>query len=163
MTEGFQVRAPDGNEGCRWGIEENTRRVLYRLPEMIDAHADDPVFVCEGEKDCDNLRKLGVTAVAIQGGSGAWRQCYASQIGTRRAIVLPDNDRPGMKFAMDVLSTLRLAMIVNLWKPTDKYGLDVSDWMSTGKGKNELYAACLDKAEDLAVVAEINLKYWRTK
>lgn len=159
----FRVRAPDGNGGWKWGIGDDVRRILYRLPEMIEAPSYDPVFICEGEKDCDNLRKLGVAAVAIQGGAGAWRQCYASQIGTRRAIVLPDNDKPGMKFAMDVASTMRLAMIVNLWKPSDKHGADVTDWMSSGKGKNELFQACLDASENHAVIAENNFKYWRTK
>jgi hypothetical protein len=30
----FRQRRPDGNGGWKWGLEENQRRVLYRLPEF---------------------------------------------------------------------------------------------------------------------------------
>ncbi len=156
----FRVRSPDGNGGWKWGIDDGTRRVLYRLPEMIE-EKEAPVFVCEGEKDCDNLRKVGVTAVAIQGGSGAWRECYARQLDGRRAIVLPDNDRPGMKFAMDVYASVPMTIVVRL--KTDIKGADVTDWMKSGAGKNELFSACKKEAEINVGFANSNMAYWRDK
>src|SRR5262249_53322855 len=50
----FRQRRPDGNGGWHWDLR-GVRRVPYRLPELVNAPADRPVFVVEGEKDVDNL------------------------------------------------------------------------------------------------------------
>ena len=43
--------------------------LLYRLPEVIQAvKAGETVFICEGEKDVDRLRSLGLTATTNAGG-----------------------------------------------------------------------------------------------
>jgi hypothetical protein len=44
-------------------------RVLYRLPEILKA---DTVWICEGEKDVDNLVELGFQATCNVGGAGKW-------------------------------------------------------------------------------------------
>ena len=54
-------RRPDGC-GWRWGYG-NVRRVLYRLPELLEAPI---VFVPEGEKDCESLREHGFVATTIR-------------------------------------------------------------------------------------------------
>ena len=56
----FRQRRPDGKGGWTWSLRE-TRRVLYRLPELIEAVANErPIFICEGEKAVDALTALGV-------------------------------------------------------------------------------------------------------
>jgi hypothetical protein len=45
----FRQRRPDGNGGWKWNLN-GTRRVLYRLREVLEAPI---VFVVEGEKDVE--------------------------------------------------------------------------------------------------------------
>jgi putative DNA primase/helicase len=65
----FRQRLPDGT----WKLG-TTRRVLYRLPEIVAA---DEVVVVEGEKAADRLAALGVAATCSPGGAGKWRKAYA--------------------------------------------------------------------------------------
>ena len=58
----FRQRRPDGLGGWIWNLDD-TRRVLYRLPELIESRAlDHPIFIVEGEKDVENLRALNISA-----------------------------------------------------------------------------------------------------
>ena len=52
--------------------------VPYRLPELLAADPEIPVYVPEGEKDGDRLRGLGVTATCNSQGAGKWRTEYNS-------------------------------------------------------------------------------------
>ena len=53
----FKQRRPDGAGDYIWDLN-GTRRVLYRLPELLRADSNKWVFYCEGEKDTDNVRWL---------------------------------------------------------------------------------------------------------
>src|SRR3990172_8797419 len=54
----FKQRRPDGKGGYIYNME-GVRLIPYNLQNVI---ASDTVYICEGEKDCDNLAKLGLTA-----------------------------------------------------------------------------------------------------
>src|SRR5262249_26000897 len=49
----FRQRRPTGGGNYAWDLK-GVRRVPYRLPVLLAADRDAWVFVCEGEKDCDN-------------------------------------------------------------------------------------------------------------
>jgi hypothetical protein len=66
--KGFRQRQPNG-EGWTWSTT-GLPRVLYHPPEVIKSQT---VAIAEGEKDCDNLAKLGFTATCNCGGAGKWR------------------------------------------------------------------------------------------
>lgn len=67
--KGFRQRRPDGNGGWIWSLK-GARRVLYRLPEVIDAIASkQTIFITEGEKATDALAKLGLRATCSPGGA----------------------------------------------------------------------------------------------
>ena len=103
--KGFFQRRPDGAGG--WINNLNgTRRVLYRLPELLAAGPADPVFVVEGEKDVDRLRGLGLVATCNAAGAGKWRPEYAEALRGRRVVVLPDADDPGRAHAEAVAHSL---------------------------------------------------------
>lgn len=69
----FRQRRPDGNGGWIWSLHD-TQRVLYRLPALLEAVANEqPVFIAEGEKDADTLAAIGVTATCNPGGAGKWQ------------------------------------------------------------------------------------------
>src|SRR5262245_35823189 len=76
----------------KWGLN-GTRRVLYRLPKLLEAAANEQtIFIAEGEKAVDALVKLGVVATCSPGGAGKWQEAYAQHFKDAAVIVLPDND-----------------------------------------------------------------------
>src|SRR5215510_15958919 len=56
----------------RWVYQvQGVRKVPYRLPELMEAIANErTVYIVEGEKDVDNLAKLGIVATCNPGGAG---------------------------------------------------------------------------------------------
>src|SRR5262249_51023915 len=66
----FVQRRPDGRGGWVWKTK-NTRRVLYRLPQVIDAVlAGETIYIAEGEKDVHALEAAGVVATTSPMGAG---------------------------------------------------------------------------------------------
>lgn len=60
-----------------WDLK-GVRRVPYRLKELLESmERDESVFICEGEKDVDNVRKLELTATCNPGGAGKWKKSIA--------------------------------------------------------------------------------------
>ena len=51
----------DIKDGWVWKVQ-GIRRVPYDLPRVIEANGKQTIYICEGEKDCDNLIRLGLTA-----------------------------------------------------------------------------------------------------
>jgi putative DNA primase/helicase len=135
----FQQRKPDGKGGYNWKLN-GTRRVLYRLPELISSSADIPVFIPEGEKDCDNLVKLGLVATTNVGGAKKWRDEYSEYLRGRQIVILPDNDEPGREHAMQVAGSLRgiAASIKIIGLPDLPAKGDVSDWLAAGGTAKQL-------------------------
>jgi DNA polymerase len=43
--------------------------IPYRLPELLAAPPDEPIWLCEGEKDSDNVAALGLVATTNPGGA----------------------------------------------------------------------------------------------
>lgn len=146
----FRQRKPGGPSGWTWKLED-ARRVLYRLPELIEAHHDLPVFVVEGEKDADALAAMGLVATTNVGGAGKWRPEYSAFLKDRDVTILPDNDDPGRTHAQDVAEAI--AMVAASVRIVNLPGLpakgDVSDWLKAG-GTREQLTAMADAGEPTA-------------
>jgi hypothetical protein len=131
----FRPRRSDGNGGHVWNLD-GVPRVLYRLPELLKADTNTDVFVTEGEKDCDNLRALGLTATCNPFGAGKWRPEYNEHLKGRHVVIPPDHDEPGMKHAQDVARHLHgIAASIKIVPLFDgpvsaKHGQDVSDYLA---------------------------------
>ena len=82
---------------------------LYRLPELLrTSRKQDAVWIVEGEKAADELARLGVIVTTSGGASSADAVDWSPMRG-RRAIIWPDCDDPGAKYAdavADKLGTL---------------------------------------------------------
>ena len=121
------------HENGRWikGLKD-TRRVPYRLHKVVKAKR---VFIAEGEKDADTLRKkLKVTATTNPMGAGKWPPEFAQYFKHKHVIILPDNDAPGRKHALTVAgSLLPVAASVRVVELPDlpEKG-DVTDWVRAG-------------------------------
>lgn len=153
----FRQRRPDGNGGWTWSTR-GAPRVLYRLPEILNADPGAWVFVVEGEKDVDNLTELGLTATTSPGGAGRWSNLSDySVLSGRRVVIIPDCDDPGRCHAHDVAAHLQSIVadvrIVNLGEVESFKGKDVSDWLEwlDSRESEDLACALLDMAEAASV------------
>ena len=134
----FRQRRPNGKGGWIWSLG-NTRRVLYRLPEVGDAVASGRVvLIVEGEKDTDNLRELGFTATCNPGGANKWRAEYSESLRGADVAIIGDNDDSGRAHAAHVASSLqgvaRRVRVLDLgkaWSECQPKG-DISDWIEGG-------------------------------
>jgi hypothetical protein len=140
----FRQRRPDpnGKEGWAWNLK-GVRRVLYRLPEVIQAVAEGrPVFVVEGEKDADNLSHLGVTATTNAGGAGKWKDDYSEALRGANVVLLSDNDDAGRNHTLQVARGLRgvAASVRVVHLPDLPPKGDVSDWLAAGGTAEQLQA-----------------------
>jgi AAA domain len=123
----FRQRRPDGKGGWIWNLN-GTRRVLYRLPEVLNAKS---VIVCEGEKDCDTARGFELVATSNPGGAGKWREEYGESLRGKRVAVIADADEPGRAHAQQVAVSLHLRAesVKVLELPGVK---DLSEWVGLG-------------------------------
>lgn len=139
--KGFSQRRPDGKGGWVWNLD-GVRRVLFRLPELLAAHPSATVFVCEGEKDADRLRELGLVATTNPQGAGKWRDDYSQFLKDREVVILPDNDNAGRNHAQTAAHSLyrvsASVKVLNLPGLSEKG--DVSDWLNAGNSVEHLCA-----------------------
>lgn len=104
----FPQRVPDQSRksGWRWTLGA-TRRVLYRLPKLIEAVKDgEPIYVVEGEKDVHSLERAGAAATCNPGGAGKWREEYSEFLRDATVIIVADKDKPGQAHARQVRASL---------------------------------------------------------
>lgn len=131
-------RTPDG--GWAWGLD-GIRLVLYRLPRVLEAaRSGGRVYLVEGERDVQALEGVGLVATCNPLGALQWLDCYAEALAGADVVVVPDNDRPGMVHAGQVLESLRgrarsarLLLLPGLC-PAE----DVGDWLAHGHTVQEL-------------------------
>lgn len=120
-------------QGFRSG--RNGMAVPYRLPELVKAET---VFLCEGEKDVDNLTAQGLAATCTPDGAGAgskWRDTYTPYFAGKTVYILQDNDEVGKKFAQyeaeklsPVAQEVKVLDLTALWPQLPEHG-DISDVM----------------------------------
>jgi hypothetical protein len=143
----FVQRRPDGKDGFTWKTK-GLKKILYRLPELLDAPKDKPVFVVEGEKQVDYLRSLGLIATCNTGGAGSWLKAYGKLLTDRDVIVIPDCDPPNpttgkitgavhaVAVADSCLTHANTVHVLQLPNCGEKWGLD--DWLEAGNTMEEL-------------------------
>lgn len=142
----FRCRRPDGRGGWLWNLD-GVRIVPYRLHELAEARR---VYIPEGERDCDTLAALGLTATTNHGGAGKWRPEHTAALvaaAVPEIVVLRDNDRPGAAHQDAVAKSCAAAglRVKRLELPglpplQDKHGEDASDWLAAGHDAAELKA-----------------------
>lgn len=117
--KGFYVRRPDGNGGWREDLED-TRRVLYRLPEVIEAVGRERIWVVEGEKDVDALVEKGEVATCNPGGAGKWLAEFTEVLRGADVLVVRDDDKQGRQHGRSVARRLSgIANSVTLLRPAE--------------------------------------------
>lgn len=141
LDKNFVQRKPDGAGGWIWSIGD-TRRVLYRLPQLLAAPTEDVVFIVEGEKDVERLSPK-VIATCNPQGAGKWHfvdECARIALHGRHVVIIADADDAGRahaeavkEWARGVAATIR---VLELYKDDSKR--DVSNWLDEGHTTDEL-------------------------
>lgn len=138
----FKQRRPDGTGDWLWNIK-GVKPVLYRLPEVLEAvKQGKTVYICEGERDCDNLAKLGLSATTNSGGAEKWRLELSEALADASVVILPDKDAPGKRHAEKVASSLygkvKSLKVLELPDRDSHQVKDASDWLGTNGTLSEL-------------------------
>ena len=138
----FRQRKPDGKGGWTNKLD-GVRQVPYRLPQLLQAVAEkQAVFIVEGEKDGNNLVKLGFVATCNAGGAGKWPTELVPPFKGANIIIIPDNDKSGRNHCRVVGEALKdvAASIHVLELPDLPEKGDVSDWIAAGGTADQLRA-----------------------
>ena len=150
----FKQRRPGDKHGeWIWKLGD-VRRVLYRLSDIVSAvAAGRSVHIVEGEKDADNLAKLGLAATTCAGGAEKWSPEYNESLRGADVVIIPDNDQPGHRHVKQVAASLsgtakrvRILDIAKHW-PECPSGGDISVWIEAGGTADQLSALIAEQEE----------------
>jgi hypothetical protein len=145
----FVIRRPDG----RGGYEYNRRGielVPYNLRNWISS---DYVFLVEGEKDVETLRKMELAATCSPdgAGNGKFGAGLVKWFTHKSVFIIPDNDEIGKAFAFDearilapVAKSVKVLDILALCPDLPEHG-DITDIVAhygTEHTKNALRGLC---------------------
>lgn len=117
----------------------DTRKVLYRLPEVIKAIANnEEVWLVEGEKDADTMLEMfGIPATTMTNGANSWQADYTMTLAAAAAVcIIADNDDPGKKHAITVRDEI-IAAGGSATVFVSKHAKDISDHVAMGYAIDE--------------------------
>jgi hypothetical protein len=116
----------------RPGLPLPAQRVMYQVDAIQWCRENEfPIYLVEGEKDCETLRLKGIPATTVVGGAGKWQPQYTDALAGLDVIVVADNDEVGVASARSIVEQIRrYARSVALkYSPVGK---DVSDLVEAG-------------------------------
>lgn len=120
-----------------WNIQ-GVRNVLYNLPNVINSPL---VFLCEGEKDCDNLNSRGLVATTNNCGAISWNDTFTPFLEGKIVVICQDNDEAGAKRTSKLAFKLAgVAKEIRLFVPPEvKEHGDVTDWLEGGGDAKKIF------------------------
>lgn len=147
----------------KWNkVLDFTQLCLYNLPDVIGSER---VFVCEGEKDADNLAKFGFTTTTNIHGALAWHESFNPYLEGKNIVIVIDNDVAGHKRVDLLLSNLVKAKSIKVWNPFDgetiapKHGKDVSDWLDIRVHEEKTTAETQLEIETIIEAIQVSQEY----
>lgn len=146
-----RYRTESGGKTFVWthrdGKEMKTGRggaepVLYNLWEAVDKPE---VYMVEGEKDVETLRRLELTAVSVPDGAASkWHENFTAALENKRVTIIEDNDEPGKAFALRAAQALfghaaevKILDLTQEWTDLKPHG-DISDVVDTEGSKKDV-------------------------
>jgi 5S rRNA maturation endonuclease (ribonuclease M5) len=116
-----------------WNLN-GVRRVLYRLPRVVEAvRTGRDIYVVEGEKDVHTMEALGFIATCNPMGAGKWSPEYTETLRGSRVFIIMDNDKPGRTHGRAVKGFLEEAECTVTLLETDLPNCkDVTDHVQAG-------------------------------
>lgn len=97
------------NNGC-WINGSNGLKPIYNKHRLFYADPDSACIIVEGEKDAENLTKLGFLATTTPFGASydltAFRAEFVHILRFKRIVIIPDNDKPGLHYKDSIIKLL---------------------------------------------------------
>jgi hypothetical protein len=163
----FWLQQPDGRGGWLKGTAGVDTGILYRADQVAKAIGDGRVIcVAEGEKDVDNLWRVGFAATCNAHGASEmgkmpkWTKAHSAQLSGADLIVFIDNDGAGYahadtvcRLSIGVAKRVRRLDLTDHWPAIPKGG-DISDWMP-GEGNATEIARLAEIAKDANLVVAV--------
>jgi putative DNA primase/helicase len=141
LPKGFTQCHPGPAGEIIWNLK-GVRRILYRLPDIIQAiNHRKSIFFAEGEKDVDNLwLKAMQPATCNPMGAGKWDDSYTQMLkGAREIVIIPDNDQPGYDHARivsgalySIVSNIKILLIPGPYKDFSEWMESIPKWNNNG-------------------------------
>ena len=146
----FRQKRKDENGKEVWNLQ-GVKLVPYNLPALIANRTDkDTVYICEGEKDCNNINSLGLVATCNPMGAGKWKSSFNEYLKGFPVVIIADKDEVGRKHAEHIASELSTVSssvkIIEMPDVNGKINKDFSDWLDC-KDAPEGLSDIVDKAE----------------
>jgi uncharacterized protein DUF3631 len=151
----FWLERADGPGRWLKGTKGVNTKILYRINEAMKAIAAGAVVACvEGEKDANNLWRIGIAATCNAHGASEpgkrpkWTNEHSEQLRGADVVVLNDNDPAGYehadttcKLSLGIAKRIRRLDLKPHWGSGEMpKGADVSDWLAAGHTGEELAA-----------------------
>ena len=130
-------------ENGKWVVGGSNKQFSpYEYHKWRDSK--EAIYFVEGEKCVKSLEQIGLKGTTIPGGANAWKPTFAKYFEGRDIILLPDNDKPGEKFAEvifnDLAPVVKSIKVVRLPHLKDKG--DVCDYLAGEGGRDDLLSIC---------------------
>lgn len=126
------------NNRFSYGLKGQNRKQLKAIYGSLEAikkaiREDEFVFIAEGEKDIDTLKRQGYAAFTY-GGTNDWQSDFAELLKDANVIILADNDQPGKAVAQRIYDDLQgIARCRKVIVPMpDVPKSDISDFFEAG-------------------------------
>lgn len=134
------------NNRFTYGLKGQSRKQLKAIYGSLEAirkaiKEGRPIFIPEGERDCDTLKKQGYTALTY-GSANDWQSDFAELLRNANVIILADNDEPGKTVAQKIYDDLKgIARSRKVIVPMpDVPKADATDYFEAGHSKEEFEA-----------------------
>ena len=132
----------------------NDGLILYNLKDVVKSET---VFICEGEKDCDNLKKIwqekNCAFTTNATGADSWDDMHNKLFKDKKVVVFEDNDEPGRRRSASLKTklenTVASVKIIN-FDELGEHG-DVSDYLDKFSIE-ELLNKINDKSKETEIV-----------
>lgn len=137
---------PDGDE---WKPGRGDAEIpLYRLPEVLKGIGDGrEIWLAEGERDAENLRKIGLVATcspdgASMGANSKWLPRYGDDLRGARVAICFDADDAGRAHMQatvnDLAQKAKQYRVMSVAPDVVHKGADVSDHLESGHAIGDL-------------------------
>ena len=116
---------------------DGVERVLFRLPEVIRAVSNGtPIFICEGEKDCEAMVARNFNATCNPGGAGKWQVSFSETLRGGDVCIIADKDKAGREHAQLVAGKIhgvaKSVRVIELPDTNEQAVNDAHDFFAAG-------------------------------
>lgn len=144
---------------------DKIEKYIYNYPKIKKAIENNQnIYIVEGEKDADNLNRLGLAATTIY--SKHWEKSYTNQLEGAKIVFIGDTGQAGEQFKKlfwknlkNKVKTFRVVNLTGIEKLGDNK--DVTDWLELGHTKEDLIE-CIKNSWDWKISTQwkdVRIKY----